>query len=117
MFAAIDLENFATAACELDFIPEHGGVCALVEDQQVAIFKIDGAVYATDNYDPFSDAYVLSRGIVGDVDGQLVIASPIYKQHFNLETGACLEDEAVTINTWETEVVDGTVYVKHRAQG
>lgn len=113
MNAVAQLKDLATAVCELDFIPEHGGVCALVNGQQVAIFKIAGAVYAIDNYDPFSEAYVLSRGIVGDLKGQLCIASPVYKQHFNLESGRCLEDENVRLSTWETEVVDGIVYVKH----
>lgn len=113
MNAVAELNDLATQVCELDFIPEHGGVCALIEGQQVAVFKIDGAVYAIDNYDPFSEAYVLSRGIVGDIKGELVIASPVYKQHFSLKTGVCLQDEAVTLKTWETEVVDGVVYVKH----
>lgn len=114
--SAVALKSLATEACPLDFIPEQGGVCALVEGRQVALFKVDGAVYALDNYDPFSEAFVLSRGIVGDLQGQLVIASPIYKQHFNLETGACLEDDSVVLQTWQTEVVDGTVYVKHHEQ-
>lgn len=113
MNAVANTNDLATQVCELDFIPEHGGVCALVEGQQVAVFKLGGKVLAIDNYDPFSKAYVLSRGIVGDLKGQLVIASPVYKQHFNLETGVCLEDETVILKTWETEIVDGVVYVKH----
>lgn len=113
MNAVAELQELATQICEFDFIPEHGGVCALVEGQQVAVFKIADKVYAIDNYDPFSEAYVLSRGIVGDIKGQLCIASPVYKQHFCLRSGACLEDDSVSLKTWETEVVDGIVYVKH----
>lgn len=113
MNAVANTNDLATQVCELDFIPEHGGVCALVQGEQVAVFKIAGEVYAINNYDPFSDAYVLSRGIVGDIQGELVIASPVYKQHFSLNSGICLQDESVTLKTWETEVVDGIVYVKH----
>ena len=72
--------------CELDQILENAGVCALVGGEQVAIFRVDGKVHAVGNKDPFSGANVLSRGIVGDVKGELVVASPIYKQHFSLTT-------------------------------
>jgi nitrite reductase (NADH) small subunit len=57
------------AVCPLDRILPNTGVCALVEQQQVAVFRIDNAVYAIANYDPFSKANVLSRGIVGDRNG------------------------------------------------
>lgn len=113
MNAVAKLKDLSTAVCDVEFIPEHGGVCALVEDQQVAIFKVNGNVYALSNWDPFAEAFVMSRGIIGCLKGQLCIASPIYKQHFNLESGVCLEDETVTLATWETEIVDGIVYVTH----
>ena len=44
-------------------------------------------MYAIGNYDPASDANVLARGIVGDIGGEIVVASPIYKQHFSLRHG------------------------------
>lgn len=113
MNAISQLKETFTQVCELSFIPDHGGVCALVEGQQVALFRISDEVFACDNYDPFSEAFVMSRGIVGDLKDQLCIASPIYKQHFNLLTGQCLEDETVSIKIWETDVVDGIIYVKH----
>lgn len=113
MNAVAQLKAPSTAVCEFDFIPEHGAVCALVEDQQVAVFKMNDTLYALGNWDPFAEAFVMSRGILGDLKGQLCIASPIYKQHFNLETGVCLEDETIALGTWETEVVDGIVYVNH----
>ena len=49
------------------------------------------------NLDPFSRANVLSRGIVGDLKGELVVASPVYKQHFSLRTGQCVEDPDVRV--------------------
>jgi len=113
MNAVAQVKEAYTQICALDFIPDHGGVCALVEGLQVAVFRLGDKVYAVDNYDPFSDAYVLSRGIVGDLKGELCIASPVYKQHFSLTTGQCLEDENVQIKAWETDVVDGVIYVKH----
>jgi nitrite reductase (NADH) small subunit len=79
----------------------------------VAIFRYgDGEeVYAMSNYDPFSKANVLSRGIVGDKKGIAKVASPIYKQNFNLATGQCLDDETVTIPTYKVKVVDGRILV------
>jgi len=86
------------------------GVCILLGERQVALFKIDnGDIYAIDNYDPFSDANVLSRGICGDIKGQVVVTSPIYKQHFNLSTGQCLEDKDVFIPSYNVRLVNGTV--------
>ena len=99
--------------CPLSAITPNTGVCALVAGQQVAIFRVgDGAdVFAISNYDPFSKAYVLSRGIVGDRAGIAKVASPIYKQNFNLLTGECLDDETVSVPTFEVRVVNDRVQV------
>lgn len=99
--------------CSLDAIAPNTGVCALVEGQQVAIFRVgrEDDVFAISNYDPFSQAFVLSRGIVGDRNGITKVASPIYKQNFNLITGHCLDDEMVSIPTYNARVVEGKVQV------
>lgn len=89
------------------------GLCALVDGYQVAIFRVspDGALYALSNYDPFSRAYVLSRGIVGSKGDVPKVASPIYKQTFDLRTGQCLDDSSVSIRTFPVQEVDGRVLV------
>ncbi len=97
--------------CPLDDIPPETGVCALVEGKQIAVFRTAGRVYALGNFDPFSRANVLSRGIVGDVKGEPVVASPVYKQHFSLETGRCLEDASVSVPVYPAAVEDGFVVV------
>lgn len=97
--------------CEAaDLIPNLG-VRALVNKEQVAIFKVQDKLYAISSIDPFTNAAVLSRGIVGDLKGQVVVASPIYKQHFNLATGACLEDETVSVKTYAVREVNGKIEV------
>lgn len=98
--------------CELDDILDGAGVCALVGEEQVAIFRVADALFAMENYDPLSDANVLSRGIVGDLQGELVVASPIYKQHYSLRTGRCLEDDTVVLRVWPCGVLDGRVWVE-----
>jgi NAD(P)H-dependent nitrite reductase small subunit len=80
------------SVCELDELLPQTGICAWLDGRQIAIFRIDECVYAIDNHDPASNANVLSRGIVGDVGGELVVASPLYKHHYSLITGRCLED-------------------------
>jgi NAD(P)H-dependent nitrite reductase small subunit len=98
--------------CRLNDIVPNTGVCALVSGRQIAIFRLDdNSLYALDNYDPFSRANVLSRGIVGDVKGELVVASPVYKQHFGLASGLCLEDAAVRVAVFPVRLEDEHVWV------
>src|SRR5947209_17085693 len=102
--------------CRLDDIVPDTGVCALVGGAQVAVFRVDDRVYAIGNHDPFSRANVLSRGIVGDVKGELVVASPVYKQHFSLATGRCIEDSAVQVPVYTARVADGMVMIEPRPE-
>lgn len=99
--------------CESDDLQPDSGVCALVEGRQVAIFFMpkESMVYAVGNFDPIGKANVLSRGVIGDINGQPVVASPLYKQHFNLINGACLEDESVTIPVYTVRIENGRVQV------
>jgi nitrite reductase (NADH) small subunit len=107
----IEQSNWQSVCQESDLI-KNIGVCALLGEHQVAIFKIDnGDIYAIGNYDPFSDANVLSRGICGDIKGQVVVASPIYKQHFNLSTGQSLEDDSVGVPVYPVRIIDGMVQI------
>lgn len=93
--------------CAVEDIPANSAHCALVGQQQIAVFHINRSgkdeFYALDNHDPFSGANVLSRGIVGSLGEKLVVASPVYKQHFCLQTGSCLEDN-VHLRTWPVRV-------------
>jgi len=95
--------------CALEDIVPWTGVCALVDGRQVAVVRTDKAVYAIGNFDPFSKAFVLSRGIVGDKGGVAKIASPIFKQSFDLRTGRCLDDPSVAVPVWPARVRDGRV--------
>ncbi len=103
-----------TTICPIERILPNTGVCALVSGNQIAVFRVgEGTdVYAIDNYDPFSKASVLSRGIVGDRQGIPKVASPIYKQNFSLLTGECLDDSSVQLRTFSVRVVDGTVQIQ-----
>lgn len=96
--------------CVLDSIVPQMGVAALIKGQQIAVFRLaDNRVFAISNYDPFSKAFVLSRGIVGDRNGEVKVASPIYKQSFSLVTGQCLDDPAIRLRTWPVRIVNGCI--------
>ncbi len=103
-----------TPICSFEDIIPDTGVCAIIDGEQVAVFRVGDRVFALGNHDPFSGANVLSRGIVGDRDGQLKVASPIYKQNFCLETGTCLDDPSVSVPHYAARVVDGAVEITRR---
>jgi len=99
--------------CAVDDILPDTGAAALVAGRQVAVVRVgDGdEVYAVDNFDPFSHAFVIARGIVGDRGGIPKIASPIFKQSFDLRTGQCLDDPAVRLASYPARVVDGRILI------
>ena len=108
-------------ACRIEDILPGAGVCALLAGRQVALFRVtagsDAAgtsdqIFALGNHDPASGANVLSRGLVGDLKGELVVASPVYKHHYGLRTGRCLEDETLSVPTWPVRLNDGQVWVQ-----
>jgi NAD(P)H-dependent nitrite reductase small subunit len=101
-------------ACTVEDILPAGGVAALFGDRQVALIRPGGndTVHALGNHDPFSKANVISRGIVGDVGGTPVIASPMYKQHFRLADGVCVEDPSVALPVYRVRVEHGDVFVE-----
>lgn len=102
-----------TPICATKTVPYGAGVAALLPDGvQVAVFRdAHGAVYALSNVDPCSGAAVLARGIVGDAAGVPVVASPVYKQRFDLRTGDCLDEAGVRVATFPVSVVDEVIHV------
>ncbi|RYB89808.1 nitrite reductase small subunit NirD [Nocardioides glacieisoli] len=101
-----------TTVCAVEAVPLEGGVAALVDGEAVAVFRTHaGEVFALGNVDPFSGASVLSRGIVGTRGDVPVVSSPMYKQAFDLRTGQCVDDPAVSVPSYDVAVVDGVVVV------
>lgn len=95
------------------------GVAAWLETSQgpkpIALFYLPGhksELCAIDHHDPFSNANVIAHGIVGDIKGAAVVASPLYKQHFRLEDGQCVEDESVKLRTWKVSFKGADVWIE-----
>jgi nitrite reductase (NADH) small subunit len=104
-----------TRACAYDrLIPCRGVGVLLPDGGQAALFRIDdGTVHAIGNIDPFSGAAVMSRGIVGDRGGRATVQTPIKKQAFALDDGACLDDLEVAVAVYETRITaDGFVEIR-----
>ena len=100
--------------CQLDEIVPDTGVCALLKGRHVAVFRVGDnspKIFAIDNVDPNAGASVLSRGLVGSLGERIVVASPIYKQHFDLHTGECIEAPEHSVAAWPTRVFGGMVWV------
>ena len=99
--------------CDFDDIEPERGVAALVQGEQVALFRtFDGALYAIGNQDPFTGAYVLSRGIVGTKGDIPTVASPLHKQVFDLRTGSCFDDDSARVAAFPVRQRDGHVEVR-----
>lgn len=103
--------------CGIDDILPETGVCALVGNVPVAVFRLrpggagEERLHALDNFDPASGLSVLSRGLVGDQQGEPKVASPIYKQNYSLRTGVCLDSPGRVVRTWQVRLNAGRVEV------
>lgn len=108
--------GWTTACAYAALIPCRGVAVLLPDGAQAALFRLDdGSLRAVGNIDPCSGAAVLSRGIVGDRGGQLVVQSPIKKQAFVFDDGSCLDDPAVSVPVYRTRITpDGLVQLASR---
>lgn len=94
--------------CRLGDLAVERGAAALVDGQQVALFRLhDGTVRAVGHRDPFSGANVIARGIVGSRGDVPTVAGPLHKQVFDLRTGQCLDDPRTALPTWPVRVEGG----------
>ncbi|TDC28725.1 nitrite reductase small subunit NirD [Kribbella albertanoniae] len=108
----------STVLCRYDVLLPDRGVAALVGEVQIALFRLhDGTVFAIGNQDPYSGANVMSRGIVGSRGDVPTVASPMFKQVFDLRTGMCLDDPEVSLPVYPVEIVDGMVRVGENGDG
>ncbi|GAA0962151.1 nitrite reductase small subunit NirD [Kribbella koreensis] len=106
------LSTTAVVVCRYDALLPERGVAALLGVLQVALFRtFDGEVFALGNQDPVSGANVMSRGIVGSRGDVPTVASPMFKQVYDLRTGVCLDDPSLVLSVYPVRVVDGEVIV------
>lgn len=121
--SGVDLKDIAssrspedwTTVCYLEDLLPDSGISILFDYHQVALFYLGSPprVYAISNYDPFSRANVLNKGKVGFYKDHPVVTSPIFGQHFCLDTGECMEAEDVILDTYQTQVDGKHVRLRH----
>lgn len=114
-FAAVDTNEIKVwfkAARAADF-PSNGGACVRYKDMQIAVFNFSrrNEWYACQNLCPHKMQMVLSRGMIGSVNGEPKVACPFHKKTFSLKTGACLNAEEETISVFPVKIEDGYVYI------
>jgi len=103
--------------CSLSDIAPNTGVCADLAGEQVAIFHLktsnnESQVKAVSNFDPFSGANILSRGLITETDDSHYVASPLLKQQFCLNTGHCELDTGKNIATYQVRISGALVQLQ-----
>lgn len=100
-------------ACRREEVPENGGACVRYKDEQIAVFNFTakGEWYATQNLCPHKLQMSLSRGIIGDKEGEPKVACPFHKKTFSLKSGICMDDHHYAIRTYPVKIEDEEVYI------
>ena len=102
--------------CAASDLIRDGGVVARFAGQPIALFYLpdeEPALYAVGHQDPRSGANVIAHGLVGRLGGELVVAAPLYKQHFRLNDGTCLEDDGQRLPVWPARLENQQVLITH----
>lgn len=109
--------------CSINDLTPDTGVCALVPctqqgTKEVAIFleRLENKLYAVSNYDPIGKASVMSRGMLASVGNVITVASPLYKQHYSLLYGQCLEDADQRLEVFSVREQNGRVQIMQAAK-
>jgi len=102
-------------ACYADDIPENGGACVKLGEEQIAVFNFSrrSEWFATQNLCPHKQQMVLSRGMIGSAGDacEPKVACPFHKKTFSLLSGECLSGDDYQIKTYPIKVVEGRVYI------
>jgi nitrite reductase (NADH) small subunit len=100
-------------AARTEDIPENGGACIKYNNEQIALFNFTkrNEWYATQNLCPHKMQMALSRGMIGDKEGEPKVACPFHKKTFALKTGECMSGEEYKIKVYPVKVEDGFVYI------
>lgn len=111
--AQVQQTQWQSVCSEADLVAQ-SGVVVWLDGAQVALFYTPGndtEVYAVDNQDPQSGVNIIGRGLIGSLKGEMVVASPLYKQHFSLQDGRCLEDAEQSLRVWPVRLNAGQVEI------
>lgn len=90
----------------VDDFPRDGGATIKYGATQIAVFRFSSRSewYATQNMCPHKQAFVLSRGIIGDQQGVPKVACPLHKKTYSLESGQSLSGDEYSIRVFPVKV-------------
>ncbi|MEI2264819.1 nitrite reductase large subunit NirB [Erwinia sp. CGal63] len=111
---AAPIEETWTEICSLEDIPPQAGIGARLGQRRIALFRLNDRVYALDDREPGTSACVLSRGILGDSEGEPIVISPLYKQRFRLRDGQAPDNSGLAVRSWRVKTEGGKVWVAAR---
>lgn len=109
------------AVCSADELADvdAGTSCTILRgDTQIALFKLKGKLYASQNMCGHRRAFVLSQGILStDENSQAYVSCPLHKRNYILDhdaknAGSCKNDETFSIATFEIKEEDGKIWLK-----
>jgi len=93
--------------CSINELKEDQGKRFLVDDNEVAVFKINSRIYALSNVCPHQHFNLIYDGFIEDS----CVICPVHGWKFNLETGK-QPTGARGLDSYPVEIVDEDVYVK-----
>ena len=98
--------------------PSNGGATVKYGEVQIAVFNFNsrGEWYACQNMCPHKRAFVLSQGIIGDLDGEPKVACPLHKRTFSLKDGRSLAGDTDPVHVFPVRVEEGRVMLKLPAE-
>ena len=96
----------------IDDVPEDGGLCVEVRGRRIALFRIDGEVFAIDDTCTHAEASLSEGEIAGDE-----VMCPLHFATFNIRTGACTGPPAdEDVRSYSTRIVGGDVEIEFAAE-
>lgn len=93
---------------------EDGGAAVKYGNDEIAVFNFSSMNkwFACQNLCPHKKQMILSRGIIGDKNGEPKVACPFHKKQFSLTTGECIDDpECETIQTYPVKIENDIIFV------
>ncbi len=100
-------------AAPVDAFPENGGACVKYKEMQIAVFNFSrrNEWFACQNLCPHKMQMILSRGMIGSLEGEPKVACPFHKKTFSLKTGECLNADECSIAVFPVRIEDGFVHI------
>jgi naphthalene 1,2-dioxygenase system ferredoxin subunit len=90
-----------------DDVPEDEGFCVSVDGRNIALFKVEGEIYAIDD----TCSHAQAQLSMGFVDGSIV-ECPLHQACFDVRTGKVMNGPATEdVASFPTRVEDGAVFL------